>query len=552
LARAAEGDAAAAALSATDRGLILGIGGASRPARRLAAAKGRTLVTVPGLTDAWPVLAAMGNHSSVLVVMPRRDCTFETANSLVEAGCRLDRPIGVLPLDMAAGDASRTRLPLPPEPSPPYPHRVALYCDFLEPPPRRATPASPMFGRATSASFIQWLKDGTEAAVLHVHGNGADFRVGTDVLCVQVGSARPAPGRVGERFLPCQAGGRCRLEHKASFRAFHGPSALRSRLVVLLSCSAFQPSDGLLDARFTFVDALLNGPHVEGVVCSTRINFGTPEVGVAVLASLDAGLTLGDVARRINGVSRYGPPSYLCLGDPEGRLEGPASVDSRTVASLLRPAAPRSVAAGAAAQLRTVSYLFSADLLTVSGGDTYADLCDRLRILALTAAGRMDGDEQVDDELARAIAVLSSREPDGTMPLWASLCEDGTSIPEAPTCPHCGTPARQRRVQSRLYRPYRRTVWRCGRHGVLEDLPSPGIDGGAKVARVGRDRFRVDASSARGSVVVARIDAGGGRELRELRGDRRSVVLPPGGRGHVVQVHHGRFAWLALPASGSP
>jgi hypothetical protein len=319
------------------RGLVLGVATAGAAARHFSAAMGRRCVMVTDVAAAWRALESAPEHSSALVMLPRRSLTFHAANTLIEISGQSHLPVGVLPLDDAMSTAPGiSRLIELSRRRPRYPHRAAVYCDFFDHPPAEATTARPMFGRATSAGFIEWLRAGIEAVVLHVHGNGADFRVGSEVLCVQVGATRPLPGLPGERYLPCQAGGRCRLEHKTSFHAYHGAAAIRSRLVVLLSCSAFHPADGLLDPRFTFIDALMRGDHVAGVVASTRINFGTPGLAVAAMASLDAGLSLGEITRKINSVTRYGPASYLCLGDPELRLSGPATIDP-TATSPSRP-----------------------------------------------------------------------------------------------------------------------------------------------------------------------------------------------------------------------
>jgi hypothetical protein len=334
---------------------------------------------------------------------------------VIRASCQLDLPVGVLPLDAGptgALAAIRSVTQLPQDPV--YTHRVALYSDFFGTPPGAATPAMPLFGETTSEPFLDWLTTGTEAVVLHVHGNGADLRVGTEVLCVQVGADRPTQAKPDERYLPCQGGGRCRLEHKTSFRAFHGPSVMRSRLVVLLSCSGFHPSDGLLDDRFTFSGALRKGNHVRGVITSTMINFGTPELAVATMATLDAGATLGELASKINRVPGYGPPSYLCLGDPDLRLNGPPIVDPPTIVPLLRPALVQM----STGHCQTVSNLFTADVVTASTPNSHSlQLGNRLRIRALGPGQAGDTDTAVDGELAEAIVLAAADSADGTFTL---------------------------------------------------------------------------------------------------------------------------------------
>lgn len=466
-------------------GVVLGVAEASAAARRFCSATGRSLGRVSRAADIGAALAEARGHSSALVIMPGRLLTFATANTLIEAGARTGLPVGVLPVD--------DRTPGRPDPLPPtagfraagYRHRTALYCDFLARPPGAATTAAPVFGRATAAQFIDWLAEGVEGAVLHAHGNGADFRVGSHVLCVQVGGSKPSPGRPVERFLPCQAGGRCRLEHKTSFTAYHGAGAVRSRLLVLLSCSAFYLADGLLDPRFSFVSALVRGGYTQGVIASTRINFGTPELSLAVLASLDAGRPMGEIASGINGVTRYGPPSYLCLGDPELRLAGPPSV---SLAAWQAPRRTRQDPArvGRAGTTRAdylASGLFAADMLRrAEPASATTPTADRLRRVAL-AGDPAETDRDLDAELARSILERLARSAAALPSLWQPLCEAEHTM-SGPACPKCLAPTQIRQFCSRLYRSYRRRIRSCAAHGLLSDTPEAGQlgDGDACVA----------------------------------------------------------------------
>lgn len=299
---------------------MVGWADAAAAAARYAEATSRPVKPVSG-RDEWSALAtaAAGAYRSVFVLIREREFDFSTANQLMRDGARLRLPIGVLPLpeDPGEADALLDRT-LAHRDAPESAHRLALYCDFRATPPAEVPWA---FGSAGSGEFIGQLRSGVDAVVLHSHGNGADFRVGDHVLCAQADAFKPERGRAGDRCLPCQAGGACRLDHKNGFVAFHGVGAVRARLMVLLSCSAYQPSDGLLEPRFQFARRMIShGGHTAGLVASTRINHQTPQLGVAVARLLDQGVPLGELAMRVNLLSSA-PPSYLCLGDPELRLD---------------------------------------------------------------------------------------------------------------------------------------------------------------------------------------------------------------------------------------
>ncbi|SEF23479.1 hypothetical protein SAMN05421837_102201 [Amycolatopsis pretoriensis] len=311
-----EGDAGGVPRT-TGKGLVVAWTGVEGTGREYAVALSRPFSTVADRTQ-WSrsVEGIAAAHDSALVLLPEDEFDFSTANALMRDGVTYRLPIGVLPVpgeSRAARDLTTRAVEHWRRPDHSA-HRLALYCDFRSEPPTRTAWA---FGSAGSDEFVERLRTGVEAVVLHSHGNGADFRVGKHVLCHQADSSRPARGRSGERFLPCQGGGPCRLEHRTEFTAFHGVGAVRARLVVVLSCSAFQPADGMLQPRFQFAGGMLSrAGHAAGLVASTRINHQTPRLGVAVARLLDDGAPLGEVAMRINLLSSA-PPSYLCVGDPD-------------------------------------------------------------------------------------------------------------------------------------------------------------------------------------------------------------------------------------------
>ena len=273
--------------------------------------------------------------ASVFAFLPESQFDLELCAALISVAQRRDLPLGLFPVTgAAAAQAAAVRLAelaLRPRP---YPRDVLFYGDFLAHAPPSLAHG---FGRAEVEPFLAALDTGAGALVFHGHGNGADFRVGHSALCVQADDLRPAAGRPGERFLACQAGGRCRLEHKG-LRSFLGASQVHAGIVVLLSCAGVAPADGLFGLRFLFSQALLRGDHVRVVVSSVRVNANTAAQGVAVARLLAAGCRAGELPLYLNSDSSAGG-CFLCIGDPEA---------APTVPAALRAAAPLAAALPAA------------------------------------------------------------------------------------------------------------------------------------------------------------------------------------------------------------
>ena len=430
------------------------------------------------LPDRRSALAAVGQlERSAFVLAPERDLDFETVNQLIEQGRSQRLPIGVLPLPSEATDAAALvdRALRLADPTPRHRHRTALYSDFQAHPP--ATLPG-VYGSEQADAFLERLATGVEGVVLHSHGNGADFRVGNHVLCLRVGPEAPAPGRAGERFLPCQAGGICRLDHKTGFVAYHGAASVRTRLLVMLSCSAYQPHGGLLGARFQFSQQLQRGEHVAAVVASTRINHGTPQLGVAVNRLMEAGATIGEVAMRINLLAAEGSASYVCLGDPDlvlppqqASVPGPGPVPITAAATAVvgtggvtdpTGPGPRTASTPPAG----ADLLFAADLAaTLHAGDTAARL-------AQAAAGTLRGPATEDADRAFAGLLARAAQTGDGAPPWLPLCSSGEQQVSAETCPQCARPVVEDAYTASLYPGYRRTVTRCLVHGVLRDAPA--------------------------------------------------------------------------------
>ena len=176
---------------------VIGTAASAQLATQAAARLGRPLtITAPGqpLVDA---LRSAPGRGSALVCLAEPEFTLAAVNELIDQSVRLRRPVGLLPVPPDEAAAADMVAKFGREPRT-YPHRAALYCDFVA---EWRESDDQRYGRVTSTQFMSRLAEGVDAAVIHAHGNGGDFRVGDHVLCVKVG--RPADAIATARHLPC-------------------------------------------------------------------------------------------------------------------------------------------------------------------------------------------------------------------------------------------------------------------------------------------------------------------------------------------------------------
>ena len=286
--------------------------------------------------------------------------------------------------------------------------------------------------------------------------------------------------------------------------------------MAFLSCATVQTADGLLDSADLFATHLLRGPDTEVVLASLRINFGTPEMGAAVMRALAHGQPVGEVALRINSLSAYGPASFVCLGDPEVRV--PARAVSRTAADAAW--ASRAPVLGPA-PASAPRLLFAADLLA-DLGTTSSSTRQALR-LAAGRGGSADDLSALDRQLLTALVHHADRLAD-LVGVWSARClPDGKHAPAA--CPRCSGAAIEETWSSALYRGYARMLRRCRVHGVLAEQPTG--------AWPGPDWLATDADG----IGILRSD---------LRPTTQLALVPPsgplGGLSSVLAVADGHFA----------
>jgi hypothetical protein len=305
--------AQAAARTAVRQKLLIAVGPQAREqAEADRRATGKELLQVDSWQDAVDTLLnAAEPAASALVVAPGEELTYGALEKLLDASVRVGTPVGVLTIGRDGRLLGAGR-----EPAPPAPELGAMYCHF-----RNRYDCAAEFGREQIDDFLKRLSGGVEAAVFHVHGNGADLQLGNQVMCVQVDGLR-GKAQPGDLTLPCQVGGACRLEH-LSLTTYWGASAMRARIAVLVSCWGYHPADGVLNPELLFGTALFRGSHVEAFIASTRVTFNTPELTQAALAFLELGGTAGELTMLLNRFPGTATPPYVCIGDPDVRVQVP-------------------------------------------------------------------------------------------------------------------------------------------------------------------------------------------------------------------------------------
>ena len=174
-----------------------------------------------------------------------------------------------------------------------------------------------------------WLPDpvaapgaACEFELIAAHGNEIHLNYREDqVLCGRKASFAPS---APDAF---DCGRNCPLENRVD------ASAVAASTVLLMSCDAFSPSEGLAPSDFRLLFRLL-----EGQPCAVLAPFKHVQANDALLLMVEAmartGCTLGEIAHRINARANIGTlPDYgfLVLGDPEITVTGREGRDAGAV-----------------------------------------------------------------------------------------------------------------------------------------------------------------------------------------------------------------------------
>ncbi|WP_161607103.1 hypothetical protein [Myxococcus xanthus] len=477
--------------------VVLGLKGPCEiAARAYAAASGRKLVILDNSTQAMDIwLEGEDFPPSLLFFIPENEFDLRLCHEFIQWAGEHGVASGIMPVpeDPTQAMLKACRLIALEIRATPYPHGVLTFNDF----PSSSHGTGSYFGSARADDFIHAISEGANALVLSAHGNGADFKVGKRVLCVQADGLAPEPGQPGETFLPCQTGGACLREPTHARAEFVGPGALRVAAVVMLSCSGIVPKGGVFDARFSFSEALFRGEHVRGVVAAYRYIVLTPDACLEAARLLRAGASLGELTLSLNKHFHAECKAYVCLGDPDFRPFAPNQAHSASLVESRSEALPRSSPGRLEVTSPKVipaltSYLSIADFfLAIDVGpepsEKHRVLMDELRGTIATALRNLGLPSSrqrlaLDARIAQTLA--------GTLPVYDThlaqpLFSHYKLLQQrpGPNCSVCGGRTIIGEYAALLHWGYSRRLMTCTNHGVLADHPigTGGEDVGASL-----------------------------------------------------------------------
>ena len=439
------------------RSFIIGHRDCTSAAEAISRRLGRDLVLVDGW-DAFDIGRAGRQAQTLYLVAPHETFTQEFVGRLTVTATDVGVPVGLMPVSSRPGGQGGG-----PAPSL-HSEDVLLYSDFLS----SRSASTQVFGPGESPAFIERARQGSAATVLQAHGNGADLRVGSQVLCARV--AATATTMPEQERLPCQSGGSCRLDQHHRFLAFHQVGGvLRTRLLVLLSCAGYQPAGGILGFDHQLAGQWLGPPDSDrSLVTSTRLAFSKPELAFACARAVSRGLSAGRLALQLNRRSELGEASYVCLGDPTVSVRGAAGPFAKEVqvahTTAGRPESADDNQGGRFANPRRATQAWLVD--TLAGADERAKpIAERLEAAAVDGRG---DDNALDFDLCSVLAgVLATRGADF---FAAFAVRFGVTAPRHAGVRHyCGSPIRRARL------PIPHGAWRalyvCDRCGAVADLP---------------------------------------------------------------------------------
>jgi len=425
-------------------------------------------------------LSSENPGSHLFFFVPARQFNITWSREAVNTFTQLGVPCGFLPLDSDPVNAiyQILRLVWLRSRDPHYPHRLLSYASYLD-----NNSSEECYGANRENEFIRHVSEGSFATVLSAHGNGADINLGTKILCVQSDHLAPEAGCEHEVFLPCQAGGPCLRDSIAMESEFVGADAFRTAAMVLLTCNGIVPSEGIIDLRFSFTEALLRGDHVRTVVSTCRYVMESPSILVEAIRLLRCGASTGELALYLNRRMDSDSPAYCCLGDPGVVLPKSFSGHSSCQPQI---SGPRIV--GFPIRSRVVkevtAYLIAGDILSTwmsamepEEAHMLQSTYDNLRLMtallfrdSIHASRRIR--ENIDQRIAVSLATVLSAMPDSLSCEFVPIPFDRNEG-DGPTCWMCGKLTRSVVCKSLRYPTAIRRRLVCDVHGLLSDLPLP-------------------------------------------------------------------------------
>lgn len=534
---------------------------AREPAARFAAATSRELRVASH--DGWERSLLEHGANELFFWLPQELLTQECCQRLIRTSVEQNVAVGLLPLPAEAEEreaAVKRELTLARQPRV-FPARQAYYDDYTQ---TASVDGRVTVGAESARAFLAAVGSGVECAIFHGHGNGADMKVGTSVLCVQADESRPADASAGERCLPCQASGPC-LRERNPIDSYVGACGVDAGIVVLLACESISTFDSVIASRFTFAHALMRRPSVRALVGSVMAHVTVPAIASTAAQFIDEGGSAGELALCLNAVATLEQASFLCLGDPGARLavderrtrdlkDGRSAVGSYEVSGpgASGADAPRSSepsgASDASARYADGAMSWStlavthvlrradADSVVSSGARVAMDI-GRCAL----AAGSHVGPFSVDEQVARGLAEIIHHRGGMIFKYWMGLFELVEQV--ATARPHsCGSALYRLVYERRDVGVSARCVWVCARCGVVGDTSAEVSTLPAILVEADRVRTTSLAESTSGQAwcVVGVEPCGHARAATAPR------VIPVGAGRDELTVERPRVSWRGL------
>lgn len=313
---------------------VVGVGAAGRAAAEaFASAMGRPYRAFETYDEVVPWVTAQSGDSA-FVFLPEPAFHVRGVPEMIEESVANELAVGWFPVpnDVAEAVADALRLVALSLSDAPNTWAPIVYAHEA---PAGEAPA--IFADADMDSFRERAREGCAAIVLEGHGNGCDFRLGANALCVQADLLKPTLARRGEAALPCQFGGPC-LRRECNFV---GISELKTSILVVLTCTGWLAHGGLLDPRFGLTAAALRGPWVRAIMTTIEVSQPPWMYATAAADFLAQGGELGEMTRLFNAQMGAGARPFVCIGDPTTTMPSPVRTEGFTpTAPAATPEAP--------------------------------------------------------------------------------------------------------------------------------------------------------------------------------------------------------------------
>jgi hypothetical protein len=289
--------------------VVIGCGVGAGPARRLAAATGRTLVLVDNAGDV-PGLLTASLGSAVVSAGPDVRTAQVTAigAGAVAAGVPLGFVYGWAGERVALAHVSKIASGRPSQKE-----SALVWSAFPALPSHDGIEFRLRVLPADTEDLVSELAAGHRLIAIETHGNGVDAPLTPGVqLCARAALGERRPTGFS---LPCMHGGPCiRVSHEQAEAGFVGPHEVRADVLLWSTCWGLLAADAPFAPVTSLAAAFAAGPDVGGLLTTCTSVAASPEKLLTAAALLLEGTAVGELANRLNGIDPASP--WVVLGDP--------------------------------------------------------------------------------------------------------------------------------------------------------------------------------------------------------------------------------------------